>query len=274
MFNLEKFAQPRDVIVPVVGSKFQTDHKKFSLSESVDDGWYTVTLEGNSASIKSDYPVVPYKTTNGYTHNNQVIFQNFDVAKRKWKFDVQKPLNFNGAETFSAVQVVVWEDGNVYYVEPNYNDLLIYEVQNAFEDEISIDKVKGVTPELQTLYLFHSLERERQRIAIAEAKAAAEKAQAEAEHARLMQDVGYRLTHTFEQAGAQLIRYSIKGNHIIADWQINSGQTFNSVINRNTWMIEQAGYCMSNDDSRHSVTSVVKTAVEYDNDGLIYKTRR
>jgi hypothetical protein len=48
---------------------------------------------------------------------------------------------------------------------------------------------------------------------------------------------------------------------------------YNSVLDSQTFMVLEAGYCMSNDDKRHNITSMVKTAEEYEQKDLTYITR-
>jgi len=269
MLNLEKLDNPKTRIVPLLGNSFQLNKKKYNLIG--DDGWYIVSTQGNTANIvepfvwSGDEPGQDFIL--GYTHNNIIIFQNFDVAKRKWGFGFTSGLYFNSLETFSAVKSVVWEDGNVYYVTPSYTDCKVYEVKDCFEKEENVRAVKGLTPELRTLFLFHSLERDNIRMVLAE------KEKKESEE-RLMQQLPYRLKISFERAGAEMLNFSQSGNRIIVDWKFSDGDhKFNSVIDSRTFMVVEAGYCMSGADKKFNITGLVKTAEEYEENSLIYITR-
>jgi hypothetical protein len=116
--------------------------------------------------------------------------------------------------------------------------------------------------------LFHALERDQLKKVLIE-KVAKE------EHERRMKDIPYRLNKIFENAGATLLNYSLSNKRIIVDWEImGQKHRYNSVIDAATFKIIEAGYCMSGDDKRHNVTSLVKTAEEYAERNLTYITRR
>jgi hypothetical protein len=267
--DLSRFAKPRREIVPMRNSTFRCCGKKYRLKEPAPDGWHMVEIINNDAGVVEQDTLPPEcASAAGFTFNNSFIFQNFDEARRKWGFKIQRFLRFNTLETFSAARAAVWEDGELYLLEPNYADCGLFEVKERFDDDEPLDGLKGVTPELRTAYLFHSLERGRQKALLAE-KLAGE------ERERRMRETPLRLQNALERAGAWLEGYSVSGERIVFDWTMEgSPHRYNSVINKNTWMVEEAGYCMSSDDSRHNVTSLVKTAEEYERQGLTYITRR
>lgn len=267
--DFENLAKPRQVTVPVLNRSFQLDRKRYSIDSA--DGWFRVEIAGNKASalFEDSTDLIPSsKITSGYTHNNTIVFWNFDVARRKFGFGPIRDLHFNRSGTFESIYAVVWEDKKVYYANPIYNDIRGWEVSQAFEENKPLDQVKGVTPELRMVYLHHLLEREQQLKLAAEAKA-------KEDHERMIRDIPYRLAVNFQRAGAELISHSISGNRIIADWRIpGSDNEYNSVIDSRTWMIVEAGYCMTQDDKRHNITSMVKLAEDYEDRGLTYITRR
>ena len=270
-------SKPFYVVVPVTNNSFVYHRKNYRVK--ADDGWYVVAISGNKATI--DEPHVWSGTyTNlttsygvfGYTYNNNLIFQNFDVARRKWNLQIETPLHFNVIETFNSVRAVVWEDRRVYYTEPNYADITIYDVKQCYDSESSLDGMKGVTPELRTLFLFHILQREQQRKILEEAQRAATEQRRIADEAEQMKDVAYRLAVTFGRAGAKVIQFSQAGNNLIVDWELDRHR-FNSVIDSRTWMVREAGICVSGDDKRHNITSIVKTAEEYVERRVLHVTR-
>lgn len=268
MLDLEKFSKPTRAIVPIENNRFLYNKKWYSVR--CENGWYVVEITNNKArsvepAILSD---MNYPAILGYTNNNVIVFQNFDVAKRKYGLGMHAPLKFNQSQTFEAVKAVVWEDGQVYWAEPNYTDTKIFEVKDLFDQDQPLTDQKGITPELRTLFILHSLERENIR------RIAEEQRQAE-EQDRMMRDIPTRLRLTFERSGAIFQNYSMTGNRIVVDWSIaGSDYTYNSVIDSRTWMVQEAGYCMSGDDRRHNITSMVKTAQEYEDRGVTFITRR
>jgi hypothetical protein len=267
MLDLEKLARPREAIVPILNGTFVFEKKHYRVR--CEDGWQKVEIAGNRAHALEPAVLAEYTFPHvlGYTHNNALVFQNFDVAKRKWKFGLSAPLHFNQSQTFEAVKAVVWEDRRVYWAEPNYSDVKALELKDLLERDQTLDGQKGLTPELRTVFLFHAIERSAMQKVL-------EKAKQREDHERQMRDIPYRLRVTFQRAGAEVVSHSLSGNRIVVDWKIPGSDTeYNSVIDVRTWMVAEAGYCMSNDDKRHNITSLVKTAEEYEERGVTFITR-
>lgn len=266
--DFTKLAAPVDAVVPIFVRSFLYKRKSYRVSS--DEGWYKVRIEGNKVTVLEPYlweKVPSPLAAMGYTHNNHIVFHNADVVKRKWGLPISRPLRFNQAETFSSCVAIVWEDKEVYYVGPNYKDIQIYDVKQVYDDDKDL-ALKGVTPELRTVFLFHVLERERTRELVAAAKK-------EEEHRRMIADTPSRLRLYFSRAGAEVLEYSLSGSRIIVDWTYQgSGHRYNTVLDSTTLMVLEAGFCMRGDDRRHNITSVVKTAEEFEESQYINITRR
>jgi hypothetical protein len=275
MIDFSKFAAARNVQVPVIGNKFSFEKKKYSINAT--DGWYTVKLDGNSASVVEPLYMFnevesKYDVVKGYSYNNSLIFHNFDVAKRKWSFQLSKELHFNKSQSFTAIKAVVWENNEVYFTESDYSNFKIFEIKAAYDEDKNLDHLKGVTQELRTVFLFHTLEREQLRameLLRLEELAEDERRKREAE---LMATVQGRLQVMFSRAGARVTKYNISGTRITVDWEMD-GRKFNSVIDSITFKVIEAGYCMSGEDTNHNITSLVKLAEDYEEQGLIHITR-
>ncbi|MCP4100604.1 MAG: hypothetical protein GY750_04145 [Lentisphaerae bacterium] len=274
MIDLTRFTREQTAVVPVLNNRFQYNRKKYEITHNsgIENGWYRVNISGNDASIiepvfieteKIKAPVIK-----GYTYNNRIIFQNFDVAGRKLKLDIWAELNGNNAPPFSSIEAIAWEDKQLYYYRPNYSDVQIYEVKSLLDSNESLPPgKKGITPELKTLFLFHAVEQ-------LEMKEALEKARREEAEEDYRNSFPGRLASVFNRVGAQITGYSLSGSRITVDWKLSAtGTTFNSVINAESFSVVEAGYCMSGDDRRHTVSSLVITAQDYENQDLIYRTR-
>jgi len=264
LINLEKYANVINTIVPIISGTFKYKGKKYNISFS-ESGWYEVEIKGNDCRKISQTVMIDYKeklnTIRGYVFNEQFIFQNFDVGKRRTGREIMTDIYLNMCPSFSSIIAVIWEDGKLYYYQPNYRDSFIYTVKNIIESDGDIKGLKGLTPELRTLCLFYELEKQQ-----------LEELKAEQEAEKLRKTMHGRLILAFRRVGAELIQYSITGNRIIADWRIGR-QEFNSVIDSETFRVLEAGYCMSGQDFKHNIHSLVLLAKDYDKDGLIYKTR-
>jgi hypothetical protein len=276
MINLESLAKPKIILVPIMGNSFQYHKKKYQIETP--DGWWLVSISGNKAEpVESftwlDENILPdcenkkFEFVKGYTYNNQFVFQNFDAAKRLYGLGLTTPLHFNMVDTFWAIKVVAWEAGHFFYAMPNYTDTKVVEAKMAYDNDENLDNLKGITPEIRTLYLFHSLEREQLRELLRQEMV-------KEKHEKRMKETPYRLKTILERAGAKLINYTTSGNRIIIDWQLNDGSfSYNSVIDSKTWMVMEAGYCLSGGDKKLNLTSMAQTAKEYEERDVIFITR-
>lgn len=261
MINLTKFNTIKSVTVPVMSNEFKYNSKKYKVK--VDDGWYEVNLLNNDVVNAKPTYVMPETRTNlikGYTCGNNIIFQDFNSAKRKYGIGIRHHLYLNNVPTFSSVIAEV-NHNKIVLIGINYNDVNIYTIKQAFDDEVSITDLKGVTPELRTLYLFHNLERERVKLELLK--------ETEEYKEKTTFDI---VKDMFKNAGATITNYWKEGRSILVDWNLG-GHNFNSKINADTLMIEDAGYCCSGADTKFNPTSLVRTAKEYNDQGLIYITR-
>lgn len=270
MLNLNEIDKPIKALVPIKDNIFTYNRKRYSID--LEDGWYKVSLQGNNIlECTPDYFTFENgKGIKGYTYNNNFIPMNFDAFKRKYGYEIMTNLYFNNVPTMSAIMATVWEDNKIFFVESDFTNSIIFEIQNCINEEghVNIEGKKGLTPEIKTLLLFHSIERKNQ----IELKKKLEEEKRIEEYKKSMPG---RLMLSFQEVGAEVLKYSIQGAKLIVDWAFKGfGQQFNSVIDANTFKIIEAGYCMSGDDSRHNIKSMVLTAKNYDEDGLIHITRR
>lgn len=267
MIDFKKLTAAQTAVVPIFQNKFQYNRKKYEVTDT-EDGWYKVELQSNNVRIlEKEYNDIEAKTYIwGYTCGNNLIFQNFDIGKRKVNREIQMPVRLNEAETFSSIKAMIWEDGQAYYLQPNYSDSSILKVKELFDQEKTCD-IKGVTNELKTVYLFHDIERQQTRALLK-----AQEQQKEKEE--FLRSIPGRLVTTFKNAGGEVLDYRINGNRAEVDWKLTTSKIeFNSVIDLTTFRIIEAGYCMSGADRQHSISSMVLTAQNYDERKVIYKTR-
>lgn len=270
MINLETFIKEKKFIVPIINGNFQINRKKYQ-TDNV-SGWYEVSISSNNVKIINSIIIeiqnsCYYKIIKGYTYHNNIIFQNFDVAKRKLNKEIMMPLNFNNLPTFSPVEAIIWEDKKLYLYKTNYLDFSCFNLSSIFKQGNSIKEIKGLTPELKTLYLFHELENQK----LIEQQQQIKKKKELEEFKKTLQG---RLLLIFNQVNANIVDYSHEGDKIIVNWELkSSGNKYNSIINANTFQVIEAGYCMSGEDKKHTAISMVKLAEDYEERDLIYKTR-
>lgn len=270
--DFSKFTKPQKATVPVVNNRFQYHRKKYEVPD-IEDGWYEVEVVGNKATILDAVFLsgqnLGIKPIKGYTYNNMLVFQNFDVGKRKTREEVQVNILLNNFPTFSSVEVIPWEDHNFYSYQINYQDSKIYEVKAAFDSDTpgALDTIKGITPELRTVYLFHDIQRQ-------QVKQEAERVKKYEEKKEWLESLPGRIHTVFTNVGAKVVNYELQGKRAIVDWEMEGfNRRYNSVINTENFHVIEAGFCLSGHDKEHSVTSIVKLAEMYEDEGLTYITR-
>ena len=127
--------------------------------------------------------------------------------------------------------------------------------------------LKDVTPELKTVFLFHTIERIKIQQLVYEQD---QKRKAE----EFIKTIPGRLSFAFSAVGGKVINYSLTGKRIIVDWELSAtGRKFNSIIEKDTFRVLDAGFCMSGSDKDHNVTSLVLTAEDYEERHKIHITR-
>lgn len=268
MINFNTLTKTYNIKVPVINKQFIYNRKKYKVDS--EDGWQEVTIQGNNVISFIPHLPMAHKTFKGYSYNNNFIPNSFDVLKKKYGYEIMTNLHFNNLPTMSAIEVIVWEDNQFYFYQQDFTNTIIFEIQECIDEEgkLNIQNKKGLTPEIKTLLLFHSIERKNQ----IELKKKLEETKRIEEYKKSLPG---RLILSFKEVGAEVLKYSIQGKNLIVDWMFNnSRQQFNSVIDSETFRVLQAGYCMSGDDKRHNIKSMVLTAKDYDEEGLIHITRR
>lgn len=288
--DLSRFAAKKEVMVPVAGNIFQHNRKKYR-TEPVEDGWYRIEVEGNKTFLGERlYPAEDTfeksQLALGYIFGNNILFQNFDVAKRKYRREMHAPASLNTFDSLSSVKAVAWEDGNFYVIGPNYSDTLIYQVKEALDNETSIEEIKGITPELRVLYTFTLIQKQK----LAEMLRIAEEQKKRQE---FLQTIPGQLAALFVRAGGKMLNCEfinfadplnnhrsredkrMHGRFAEVEWEVTGlRERFNTVINLDTMMIHEAGFCMSGADRKFNVTGMVQTAIDYNQTAFINITRR
>jgi len=271
MIDLSKFTSETKACVPVRNNAFQYNRKKYVLN-NISDGWYYVKMWGNSAVVLNDIvdldTLENIKLVNGYVYNNQIVFQNFDVAKRNFNLEMMAPLHFNNAPSFTPIRAAYWEDKSLYFYDVRYSDFISYLVVAAIESGSDIKTIKGVTPELKTLSLFYLIEKQKLEEQLA-------KLRQETERKNFLSSLPGRLQSAFAAVGAVLINFTQQGKRIIVDWQLQqTKRKYNSVLDADSFKVVEAGYCMSGHDKEHSLTSMVLLAEDYEKRHVTVITRQ
>ncbi len=268
--DLTRFSQEKEAVVPIVNMIGKVNGRKF-ISE-VEDGWYKIRVGDIIHDVEKATPfqiekaLEGFKLYSGYPMGGDIVPINFDNLFRKG-FGETVPVHFLNEAPWEIVGFSQWEDGLFYSRGPNIkaNRTVIREVQKAFEEERNLEGIKGITPEIRYYYLLHSLNRDAFRAA-EELKALK---LAEAEKQKRIEEFrktfAGRLQQTIENAGGKLIRYYQRGSNYTVVWKVK-GQQITSTI-RNDDSIIDLGFCASGYDQEHTLSSAIKLAQTYYEEG-------
>lgn len=270
--DFSTFCQEQVAVVPVVNNKCVFNRKTYTVAAP--NGWWQCSFKHNVATPiqltdPSLYTDIPYKPITGYLYKNQFMFKSFEHARRNYQNRILVPVCFaENIGAFTSIKVVEWSNHIFFYHSTDYADTKIYEIESLFNARQPINNVKGVTPELRALYNFYAIEREASELALAEA-------QRKLKAKELLESFEGRLVQAFTLTGAQIINYVDRGDRVEVNWTYNgSDYEFNSVLAKDTLSVIDAGYCMSGADREHHASSLVLLAKNYEDAGLIHKTRR
>jgi hypothetical protein len=99
VIDLAALVQEKTVIVPISGNSFQYNRKHYFVA-TTPDGWYTVAIKSNRAVVLEayfgDFSFLDKKSIlSGYTIDNEFLFNNFDVGRRKTGHEAKAILKFS-----------------------------------------------------------------------------------------------------------------------------------------------------------------------------------
>lgn len=139
---------------------------------------------------------------------------------------------------------------------------LLWKTKELFDEGKSIHKVPGITPELRllyTLYSFDKIKREQELAKLAQEE--------------FLRSLTGRLKSSIELAGGIYIDHrEVARGRIEVDWKLGRKE-FNTLLNSDFSVIE-AGVCVSGDDRRHNISSLVNRVSDFEDEGSYYEILR
>ncbi len=269
MINLDRFSKKEEVVLPIVNGLGILNGRKFHFP--IKDCWAKIST-GDSPKFIEEADELElqkifekHKMIKGFSWGNEMVPISFNTARQRDKISANSiPIYFMAISPWQVIQTIRWEDGNLYFVGPDfsYDDGVLKQVKDRFEKEQNLDGIKSVTPEMRWLFFLFEMERQTQKELL--------KKQKEAEFA---QSLGGRLKLAIEQAGGTMIRFNKSGkDNIEVIWSV-SGERFNSLIQANSFKAISVGFCVEGEDEQYNIERAVITAKEFEEDGLIHKTR-
>ncbi len=179
-----QFLQKPDEVLrlPYFGGKSVCDEKLgYRLREALQPGWYQFRKAGryltveNAISPELDAWKLPRVI--GYVFHGRLITN--DSQARLFGLPADEDL-----PKFCPVAARKWFDGHLLYEGQEFQTEVESKVREAFEEERSIDEVRGVTPALAQVFVLDSTQRELAREAERRAREEVERQKQAAELAR------------------------------------------------------------------------------------------
>lgn len=256
--------QPGEMLaLPYFGGKSVCDDKlTYRLREELPPGWYRFRKSGRyltmEAAIEPELEKWKLPRLSGYGINHLIIGNTFQGRLYGLPGEVDLP-------KFTPISARRWFDRHILYAGQEFETEVETNVREAFEEERSLDKIKGITPALAQVFLLESTQRELAREAVRRARAAAERQQLAAELARWQETIEGRISLALSHTGAELIGWRRNGQGQATVRYRVAGQRFQCVVDTGTLQILDAGICLAGTDEQlnlSSLPSAVREAID------------
>jgi len=274
--NLQRFTEEESVLVPIVDGWGQ--RRSRNVDASVEDGWYIVTF-GNKVTVERK--ATPLEILKGlqnlsrqyvYALGTEGVPVNFDQFKRMG-FGEAVRVNFLELPIFAVASVVRWEDNRLYFYEhilPKER-AVIQGAKEAFESNTDLLELRGATPELRYYFLLLRLQRESYEALQALADFNISVEQRNRRIAEFQNGFPVRLERAVSQAGGIFKGHSRHGSYFTVEWEVG-GRLIKSNI-RDDFSVTSAGFCLSGDDQKHTIGSLVQLAKLFQEEAYLNITR-
>jgi hypothetical protein len=249
--------------LPYFGGKSICDDKlTYRLRDTLQPGWYQFRKSGRYLTvenpIQSELAAWKLPRVTGYVFRGRLISN--DSQDRLFGLPTDEDL-----PKFCPVAARKWFDAHILYEGLEFESEVETKVREAFEEERSIDEVKGVTPALAHVFVLESTQRELVREAERRVREEAERQQQAAELARWQETIEGRISLALSHTGAELINWRRNGQRQAVVRYRVAGRRFECVIDTESLQIVDAGICLSGTDEElnlSSLPSAVREAIE------------
>ncbi len=275
MLNLDRFAKEEIVTMPIVDGWGQYNSRKV-YAPKTEDGWYRVKLAGNTSVERKASQLEIYKALKDkksyrvFALGSEGIPLNFDIfIKHGWAESVS--VNFLTLNAFEVAKIVYWEDKRFYYYEPESKvERVIRTVKERFEHNGTLSDVSGTTPELRYYFILCCLQRDSGQFVSDLGKFVISATERDKRIAAYKKGFSSRLMDAIIRAGGTYVSHTRKASGYNVTWVIG-GQTVKTFI-RDDMRIVTAGFCLSGDDKKHTMNSLVHLAKMFQEDKDLYIT--
>jgi hypothetical protein len=265
--------QPGEVLrLPYFAGKSVCDDKlTYRLREAPQPGWYQFRKAGRYLTVEHAIEPELHKwklpRISGYIMNARIIGNEFQARIFGLPTDVDLP-------KFTPASARRWFDGHILFEQQEFESEIEAKVRDAFEEERSIDDIKGMTPALAHLFLLECTQRELAREAERRAREEAEKEKRAAELARWQETLEGRISLALSHTGAELINWRRNGDRQAVVRYRLAGRPFECIIDTVSLQILEAGICLSGADEELNLSSLPSAVREAINSGQLHVFRR
>ena len=246
------------------------DRQTYRLREALEPGWYEFQKSGRYVSVAG--PIEPelhawkLKGVKGYLMGTRIIGDDFHSRLYGLPHEIELP-------KFTPVSTRKWFDGHIIYENSEFETEADLRVREAFEEESSIDNIKGVTPALAHTFMLESTQRALAREAERRAREEHARQEQAAELARWQETLEGRISLALSHTGAQLITWRRNGARQAAVRYRLGGQRFECIIDTGSLQILDAGICLSGADEELNLASLPSAVREAISSGQLHVFR-
>lgn len=244
------------------GKSVCDDKLTYRLREPLQPGWYQFSKSGRYLTVdgptESELDAWKLPRVTGYAMNRRIIGDTFQARLFGFPVDVDLP-------RFTPITARKWFDGHFLFEGQEFESEVDAQVRDAFEDERSIDALKGVTPALAHTFVLESAQRALAREAERRAREEAEREKHAAALARWQETLEGRISLALSHTGAELMNWRRNGQRQAVVRYRLCGRRFECVIDTESLQILDAGICLDGTDEElnlSSLPSAVREAIE------------
>lgn len=279
--NLDRFVQATEAIVPLIDNWGKYQGRKIEIE--VEDGWYKVRLANKTTIIKKASPLDIRKALEDkkklmvYGLGGEGVPVNFDNFKQRgYSESIIVHFTMTG-QPFDVFEVVLWEDGRFYYYGTNqrHQRELIKGIKEAYQQRRILPELPGVTPEIRFAFMLGHLQRESYEAVegiLKKADVVISLGQRKRINDKLQNSFSVIIKNAITKAGGVYIGHrKLNSSAYTVEWKIGN-QTVKSNIRADLRIIS-AGFCLSGEDKKHSMNSIVGLAKTFKERSPLYITR-
>ena len=237
------------------GKSVCDDRLTYRLRDVLQPGWYEFRKSGRYLEVGNTIDPEPdawrLKKLRGYVTASRFVSDDVQAHLFGLLADEDLP-------QFTPISVCKWFDSHLLFYAREFESDVEPQVRDAFEEQRTIENIKGITPALAHVFLLETT----QRALKLEAERRARQAE---ELARWQQTLEGRISLALSHTGASLVSWRRNSRDQAVVRYALHGRRFECVIDTNTLQIVDAGICLSGADHQlnlSSLPSAVREAIE------------